>query len=206
MPKTIIIDFDHTLFNAQLFKKDLAKALGMSLTSWEKDYQKNKKKYKHYNYKEQIKNLSLTKQKKLLNILKKAKKYLYRDAMRFLRQNHPPSPRLRRTSEGTKRTKNTKIMILSKGEPSFQKQKIMNTGVKKYAKIITTDQSKKKFIKKMGSKRDIVFINDRGQEIDEIKKAFPKVQAIWVRRKNGQYKNEPCKKFNKKVNNLIIKL
>ncbi|MFA6027450.1 MAG: hypothetical protein WC752_00805 [Patescibacteria group bacterium] len=189
MPKTIIIDFDHTLFNAQLFKKAIAKALGMSLADWEKDYQKNKKKFTHYNYKQQIKNLPLANQKKFLNILKNSNKYLYKDAIIFLRS-----------------IKNNKIILLSKGEPSLQEQKIINSGVKKYLQIKTTDRPKVEFIKKIKNKENIIFINDRGKEIDEIKKVYPNVYVIWVRRTNGQYKNEPCKKYDKKVNNLKIKL
>lgn len=196
MPKIIILDFDHTLFNAQYFKKDLAKALGLSLLIWEKDYQQNKKIYKNYNYKKQIAKFPKKNQQKFLVVLKNSRKYLYKDALKFVQQNH----------EDTKGTENTKIIILSKGDPQFQKEKILNTGFDKYAIIKTISGSKIDFFKKIKNINNIIFINDRGQEIDEIKQIFPAITAIWIRRANGQYKKEPCEKFDKKYNNLIIKL
>lgn len=195
MPKIIILDFDHTLFNAQYFKKDLAKALSLSQKIWEKDYQQNKKQYKNYNYQKQIARYPKKNQQKFLAVLKNSRKYLYQDSIPFLK------------SVGTYHgTSIHNIYILSKGDPQFQKKKIVNTGLQKYAKIKTLSNSKISFIRKIKNKKNIIFINDRGPEIDEIKNAFPQITAIWIRRANGQYKNEPCKKFNKKNNNLIIKL
>ena len=184
MQKIIIIDFDHTLFNAQAFKKDLAKALDL------------KELYKNNDYKKQLKKFSKQQQQKFLKILKNSKKYLYKDAVKFLQQNH----------KSTKGTKNTNIFLLSKGQPSFQKIKIKNCGMDKYAKIRTVPKSKINFIKKIKNKKNIIFINDRGKEIDEIKKAFQAVITVWIRRSNGYYRNESCKLYDKKINNLKIKL
>lgn len=183
-----ILDFDHTLFNAQDFKKDLAKALGLSLPAWEKSYQKNKKKHKNYNYKEQLKEFDKTQQKKFLKVLDNSKKYLYKDSIQFIRQL------------GSRRT------LLSKGHTGWQAVKIKKCGLNKYLEVKTTTKSKKNFIKKLSKKETIFFINDRGKEIDEIKKAFPDVIAIWVKRSNGQYKNEACKKYDYKTNNLKINI
>jgi len=200
MPKIIILDFDHTLFNAQLFKKDLAEALGLSLAIWEKEYQKNKKKYHNYNYQKQITNYPAKNQKKFLNVLKNSKKYLYPDAIYFLHSVE--------TRHGVSLPK---IILLSKGQPEFQKIKIKNCQLEKYLTIKTVAIAKINFIKTLRqaqgkNKKNIIFINDRGKEIDEIKKIFPQITAIWIRRANGQYKNEPCKTFDKKYSNLKIKL
>ena len=175
--RKIIIDFDHTLFNAQAFKKDLAKALDI------------KKLYKNNNYKQQIKKFSQQQQQKFLKILKNSKQYLYKDAISFL-----------------KSVQKNQIILLSKGQPEFQKIKIKNCKLEKYLKIKTVSKSKINFIKHFKNKQEIIFINDRGKEIDAIKKKFPQIHAIWIRRANGQYKNEPCKLYNKKITNLKIKL
>lgn len=172
---TIIIDFDHTLFNAQAFKRDLSKALNI------------KKLYKNNDYKKQLKNFSQQQQHKFLKILKNSKKYLYKDSIPFL-----------------KKYKN--IILLSKGQPSFQKIKIKNCNMDKYVKIKTVSKSKINFIKSIKNKKNIIFINDRGKEIDEIKKVFPALTAVWIRRSNGYYRNEPCKLYDKKISNLKIKL
>jgi len=197
MPNKIIIDFDHTLFNAQLFKKDLAKSLGLSLAAWEKDYQSNKNKFGNYNYKKQIAEFPKNRRQKFLKILKNSKKYLYKDAVLFLKSVG---------NAHVRSVQKNQIILLSKGQPSFQKIKIQKCVIKKYVTVKTVAKSKINFISHLKNKKDILFINDRGKEIDEIKKRFPAITAIWVRRANGQYKNEPCKKFDRKIHNLNIKL
>ncbi|MFH0818745.1 MAG: hypothetical protein V1898_02000 [Patescibacteria group bacterium] len=186
----IVIDFDHTLFDAQSFKKDLAKALGLTLKKWEAEYEKNKKQNKNYNYRKQLIHYAPAQKKKFLKVLNNCKKYLYKDALGFVKsiQKEPLQ----------------KVTILSKGHSSWQKIKIDNCGFPKNIQIKVVSGSKGNFIKKLLKEDQVIFINDRGTEIDEIKNNFSEVKAIWIARPNGQYKNEMCKKFNFKYNNLKI--
>lgn len=188
MPK-IIIDFDYTLFNTGKFRKDLAKTLGLTSAQWLASYNKIKEQYRVYDYKKHLKLFNAVQQKNFIAVIKKAKKYLYKDSLSFL----------------NKYSKKYQVIILSKGNKQFQELKIKHSGLNKY-QIIITNQDKLGIMKKLAKKSKLIFINDRGQEIDEIKSHLPEVRAIWVKRRGSLYFKEPCKLYDKKISNLIINL
>lgn len=108
--------------------------------------------------------------------------FLYADAVPFLRrhtQHH--------------------ITLLTAGNPRWQRYKIERSGIDRLVDdILITEQSKVAALTAQGigiernDSERIIFINDRGSEIDEMTAAFPTMHAVWIRRPGSKYVNEPC--------------
>jgi hypothetical protein len=99
---------------------------------------------------------------------------------------------------------------VSFGEKEFQTKKVANSAIDKFIpNIIITDSSKAIEIRKIleDSKKQenekMYFLDDRTEQIEEIKKEFPEMITILVKRPEGRYQEmqkEACCDFQ--VHNL----
>lgn len=94
------------------------------------------------------------------------------------------------------------IFLISFGLPVFQNEKIMGAGIDKLVNgCIITKGLKSKAIRdviaqmKIDSQEKIIFIDDRVEQIKDIKEVLPESHTIFICRKEGRYcdqKNEYC--------------
>ncbi|PIS42514.1 MAG: hypothetical protein COT24_03020 [Candidatus Kerfeldbacteria bacterium CG08_land_8_20_14_0_20_40_16] len=186
----IILDFDYTLFNAQDFKqalRDRFSLFGISSEQFDDSYFTIKQQLGYYNYNKHLKMLAqnnkINENDLILSfqeIVDSAREFLYPDSLFFLKT--------------IKNIPDAFIYLLTFGQDKLQQSKIEASGIKKYFdKIIDTTNSKMDLLKIDRNVSDIVIINDRGKEIDEIKQQLPPVKAIWLRRPYSLYFNEGCR-------------
>ncbi len=199
---TLILDFDETLFDIPNSKRAYYQAVKPFLIKKTRKFydqcaQETREKTNGiYIYKNHIKE-AVSKDnyadalKAYEKVTSQMKKFLFPDALDFVK----------------KHSKILNIIVLSTGLRAYQKQKIKNCGIDKYCqKIIITEKLKHKnvvsIIKKF--KAPYLFIDDKGVEIDAVKKDFPEVTCYWMRRPGAQkkYRDMPCKLFDHKITNL----
>ena len=194
--KTIILDFDYTLFDAKKFRKDLVSCLACFDID-EKLYTKtyNKIRYrggkeadylpiKHLKHLARLTNNNYQDLKKEYDkVIDKCIKYLYSDVLLSLKK-------LQATSY--------KLILLTFGNPEFQKMKIDNSKIKKYFnKIYYTDKNKTDFVKEIPDNENMVFINDNPNEIVALQKIYKKAKFIQIQRIEG-------KKYSLKIKKILI--
>ncbi|MFH1392212.1 MAG: hypothetical protein ABIG90_00820 [bacterium] len=156
-----IIDFDGVLFDVSKFKNACQKQ-GIDFS--DKIYEKSKTN-NIYNPIKHLKLLGKSK-KDLIKILKQSKKFLFSGITKKLK----------------KLSKHNKLILLSKGSLWFQKQKIKYSGLEKFFnKIYITEISKlevfqEKIMPKYGQEK-MIFIDDKKQELDAIKKIYPQIKS-----------------------------
>ncbi|MDI6591630.1 MAG: HAD hydrolase-like protein [Patescibacteria group bacterium] len=197
----IVFDFDHTLFSAKRLYEGLKeefRKLGVNENLFQETFERSKGKGRDYKPFQQFKLINKenpqieikTLKKSFEKVFKKAPKFLYKDAIWFL-----------------KKWKNkADLILLSYGEEKFQRQKIEKSKIKKYFKkiIITRDIEKTKPFKKAFQKnKKIIFVEDNPEALFKIKENYPKVIAIRINRKEGKYWQE---KNNSKIDFSIRNL
>ncbi|KKP96309.1 MAG: hypothetical protein US25_C0011G0007 [Candidatus Moranbacteria bacterium GW2011_GWE1_36_7] len=86
------------------------------------------------------------------------------------------------------------IFIVSFGEREFQTKKVLNSGIGKFIpNIVITDTSKAEAIAKIleneknNTSENIFFIDDRSEQIRDVKEKFPNVITVLVKRPEGRY-------------------
>ena len=184
----IILDLDHTLLNTASLKKELCKSLinfGVSQKLFKNVYQKLRKDnpYSHelfldYLSKEKEINRKAAKAK-LEKFSKKMRKYLYPEAIWFLKKM---------------RKNGAKLVLLSYGNAKFQKMKIKNIKLEPFFdKVIITEKKKTKSVVKMvnNQKQKIFFIDDHPEEIKEIYQNCKNVIPIFIKHKENSKSLEP---------------
>ncbi|OGY86214.1 MAG: hypothetical protein A2233_01105 [Candidatus Kerfeldbacteria bacterium RIFOXYA2_FULL_38_24] len=191
----LVIDFDYTLFDTACLRAKLIMALAdFGITK--KQFQETEKqvlKKGVYVLIEHLQQLSKISSPRVAvsdlvlavdQVFFDLSPCVYGDAREFLEQA---------------KQKKILITILSFGHLAFQKRKILASGLDAWAdEVIVTDQPKEKIIDKW-DKNDIIFINDRGQEIDKIKQKYPQLQAVWLHRKHTPYDTEPCHRADQEL-------
>ncbi len=187
----IFIDFDDVLFNTKKFKEDIIKIFGENGVS-EKIFQKyykgfpatsKKGELRKYNPREQIKKIKSLGiktdkiEKDFSKLLKNAKKYIFKDGIRFL-----------------KKFEKEEMYVVSYGDKKFQEEKIKSSGIEKYfRKILIANTSKAVKIrmilrnKNIGQGEAIIFIDDRVKFLRDIKKSYPGMVTIHMKRKEGRF-------------------
>jgi len=198
----IFIDFDDTLFNTAALKKDLIKIFkesGVSranfLSSY-KDYPTvTRSGFKKYDPNQQInilhKRLGIDKsgiKKELGKLIKSSSKFVFEDSGDFI-----------------KKFGEKNVYLISFARTGFQCQKIEYSGLaRKFAKVVVSDDSKAKVIGKIkrGEGKEIVFIDDRMDQIDSVKKKFPESLTILMKRREGRFKGQRTKYADFTVKNL----
>lgn len=183
--KTIILDFDYTLFDAKNFKKDLAECLkifGVDEKLWLETY--NKIRYRNNKEADYIpawhleilakktKNNYKDLEKSYNQVINNAHKYLYADTFNFLKN--------------LKKQKYT-LYLLTFGNPRYHKIKIKSAGIDKYfKKIFYTAKDKFQVSDKIPGVDEAIFINDNPNEIVSLKKIHPNARFIQIKRSNGK--------------------
>jgi len=188
MKKTIILDFDYTLFDAATFKT----ALAQSLKSFNIDEKLFFKTYKEIRY-DNGKEIDYKPDKHLeklaaithndFNILSKAyfkildncQKYLYLDSLAFIKKqiaNHE------------------KLILLTFGNPEFQEKKVLSCNLEKYfTEIFYTDKPKITLAHEIIDTDNTIFINDNPREIQELQQIYKHAKFVLIKRKNGKKYN-----------------
>lgn len=193
----IFIDFDDVLFCTRDFKvdfKNVFKNVGVSSSDFEETYKivrNNEKGVDGYNYDDHIKILDKRDVvdggalKKAVNeFLINSEKYVFSDVVEFLEKS---------------KSMGDELFMISFGSECFQKSKIENSGLGKYfSDIKIGDIDKAVEIEKIVGENvndEMWFIDDRIQQIEMVKKVFPEMKTVLLKRKEGRYfdeKNEFC--------------
>ncbi len=197
----IFLDFDDVLFNTKAFKKDLIAIFKRNKVSQKdflatyKDYPTaTKKGLQKYDPFEQIKRLEkklfvdgVKIKKDLIHFLAKSSDYLFRDVKKFIQEFDRKN-----------------LYLVSYGHTGFQGKKIANCGLKKYfKKIIITDKMKGEAIKGLVSQKEkFVFIDDRVDQIEAVKRKLPGSITFLMKRKEGRFFDQKNKFVDYEIKNL----
>ena len=100
------------------------------------------------------------------------------------------------------------LFLISYGDKEIQMEKIQKAGMGDHFNQIVITTNKIEAIKKIlkeekKENKKMYFLDDKGQYIEEVKKALPKITAILVKRLEGRYQNEPNKMADVVVEKLI---
>lgn len=190
------IDFDDTIFNAKLFRKNFKKIFhknGINEKEFEESYVPCKegicgKTFKEYDLKKQLIDIESRHGKKkalrkdLKKFLKSIEHYIFEDFYDF-------------TKEVTK----DEIFLISFGDTSFQKGKIKNSNILKYInnyKLTNTSKANciKEIIKKNKIQETMCFIDDRPDQIKEVQENIPEMVIYRMKKSEGRYGKIPTPK------------
>ncbi len=191
----IFIDFDDVLLNTRSFIADYREIFrfnGISDEIFEKYYydypirQKNGrlKKYDSGEHLRRIKEKEKIETKKLKkdieNLLAGISEYVFNDVENFLR----------------KLGKND-LYLISYAKTIFQKDKIKNSGVAKhFREIVIIDELKAAAVgkilrkEKLRGNEPLYFLDDRIEQIENVKRKIPGVITIFIKRKEGRYNDK----------------
>lgn len=174
-----IFDLDYTLFKTKKFSKDIASIFNLNWADFEKSCLKhfkdrniNYNPYKHLSI--LIKEGEIKRQEalkirmKIIEIMKNANKYVFRESETILKELEK---------------RRDKLILISFGDIFWQKQKIANLKIKRYFfKIIITDKAKNLVLDSLKKvKERKVIINDNAQESFLIKKELGKAEIILIK-------------------------
>lgn len=191
----IFIDFDDVIFNTKEFKNDLAavfSSFGISRKAYEDSYFDpcDKHSVKIHNINDQIERLKEkysfeenVLRESLNKFIQNAEKYVFKDVVSFVELH-----------------KNEELCMLSFGNKDFQERKIKSSKIQKHiSSIIITDKTKAEALAdalKNTNAEPIFFIDDRTEQIEDVKKKFPQIVTIFMKRPEGRYqemvKNQYC--------------
>lgn len=202
----IFVDFDDVIFHTKKFIQDEKRIFarhGFSEEIFKKHYysyrKKGKRKWGFYDLKKQIlgikeelgMNVSSLEQE-LEFFLNDTSNYIFSDVEFFL-----------------KKFEKRELYLLSYSKTNFQKLKIKNSGIAKYfKKIIVTDDKKSKAIleiikkKKNWKKEKTYFLDDRIEYLKDVKNKISHIKTIFIKRKEGRYKDDKTKDCDFAVKNL----
>lgn len=186
----VFIDFDDVIFNTKKFKhdfKDMIVEHGVSGEIFDKYYNdpldsRAIKTFDPWLQIERIHDNEIKIDKKKMNnlvdeFIADMSCYLFADVFDFVRT----------VDVGN-------ISIVSFGEREFQTRKVLNSGIGKFIKnIVITQDSKAVAIsdilekEKIDSSENIFFLDDRIEQIREVKEKLPEIISILLKRPEGRY-------------------
>lgn len=197
----VFIDFDDSLFNTKKFRGELLRIFlgnGVSKKHFFETYydypRKTSKGLKKYDPFRQIRMLKKkididnAKIKKDLELfIRDTKKFVFPDAKNFL--------------AGFKKSN---LFLVSYGYTEFQYKKIRNCGLfSRFFKVAIADGKKTKIIGCFVKKKEIfLFIDDRIENINFIKKDFPASVTFLLKRREGRYNDKRTKYVDYEVKSL----
>lgn len=201
----IFFDFDDVLFNTKEFKKDyfsLFKKNGISRRVFEECYydslDKNEIKIyspiNHINRICQKEKVDISKIRiEIINFIRDTSHYVFDDVNLILNKDLKD-----------------KMYIVSFSKTNFQKSKIFNSGLVDYFKSVKIINKLKgsevQKIMKKESHQIAYFIDDRINQIDDVKLINPQVKTILLRRKEGRYldrRSENCDFVAKNIKDIL---
>jgi len=201
----ILIDFDDVILNTNKFRKDYKKVYapyGINAAVFEQYYKKSVRYEKSivlYDPEDHLKelkrgeNIKITElRKSIYKFAANSRKYVFKDVKKFLFK-----------------FKKDDIIIITHSKSKFQKIKLKNSGLKKFVKkIIQTGKLKASSVKKLATQKiikrgeSVYFLDDRVEQINEVKKNNPSVITILIRRKEGRFRDEKTKFCDFEAKNL----
>lgn len=206
--KYILLDFDDVIFDSRKLGAVFIKIFKTNQENYNQAYQelfriKGKlvpyDPIKHYRKIKNPREEDIKKVRADIKVcLKNARQFVFEDVRKFLEKN-----------------KSDDLYVVTFGLKSFQSEKINSSGIRKFfKKIIILKTWKSEAVKvifgKNPSKNEaIYFFDDKTRFLEEMKKKYPRVKTILVKRrkKSEQVKNEYCdfeiKNFSEAAN--IIK-
>lgn len=123
-------------------------------------------------------------------IIKNSRQYVFGDAVDFLQSFNKRD-----------------LYLISCGDVKFQGLKIKQSKIKKYFKeILITNNLKAEILAPFVTDNDdeeIYFLDDRLEQIRDVKKRFPQVETVLVQREEGRHKCEKDKYCDFEVKNLV---
>lgn len=179
-----ILDFDGVLFDDEMFKRDFQHIFtryGVTHDVYKQTYE-HAKKAKKGAYEldahlgiiaseyPRINHTNL--RKDLMALARRSRHYIFADAKSFL---------------FNAQKKQFKLFLISAGDAVFQKEKIDASGVSSFfQKVIITTPSQKSVtineIKKQAIGDEIVFVDDKKEIVEEIKKRHPYIKVVQMAR------------------------
>jgi FMN phosphatase YigB (HAD superfamily) len=196
----ILIDFDDVIFNTKQFREDLISVFlesGISKEAYDESYYdpSDDRIVKTYDPRAQIERLDGkfdVNAEKLLNdinaFMKSAEKYVFEDVVSFIEFFGKDN-----------------AYVISFGDIAFQEEKVNNSGIRRIVKGVTiTDKLKAVAVSRMMEEKDefpdkkIFFLDDRVEQIHDVKEKFPGIMTILVKRPEGRYQEmmkESCCDF-----------
>ncbi len=203
----IFIDFDDVLFNTKEFIADLKKVFyknGISKKMYTESYEAHPNinssgklskydVYDHINILEEKFKIDVTNLRQDIdNVIAELSRYVFPDVPEFIG-----------------RFEKKDIHIISFGETKLQTDKIDNSGLKNKVKstlIIYELKSSgvNKIIQKykINTEEEMYFIDDRIEQISDVKKKFPQIKTVLVGRKEGRYRDRKNKYCDYKISQL----
>ena len=188
MKTKLFVDFDGTMFDTSGFKEAIQEVfgkVGFSEADFLRVYQAECLNYKFSieGLTERLKkihdfNLSLT-CARINKLFSEVSRYIYDDVEPFL--------------ELVDRSK-YELTLLTLGDPSFQRNKVNNSGLEKYfSKILYTEIQKWDYLKKIVNRDEkFILIDDRSDTVHQISLNFPKALALEMERTNED-KDDPAR-------------
>lgn len=178
----ILIDFDYTLFDTHALRDSLVAVLS-TIGVTKEEYQQGEATITaegHYSLDKHIALLAEQHQEELLfslidEVMRNTAPFLYDDAIDFL-----------------KRHQEHDLIVLSYGNKGFQREKIFATGIQDYVQEIVVVEDSKLDALEEWSGEQLISINDKGPEIDEMQNAYPDMKSIWIRRPLSKHVNKEC--------------
>lgn len=187
----VFIDFDDVIFNTQQFKDDLKKVFrdsGVSNEEYIRYYfPLDADVPKTYDPRAQIERICAH-----VNVPKEP---LQKAVEAFLEEEctHYVFPDV---AELAAAVGSNNLVIVSFGDKRMQEEKIERSGVKNIiAQVIVTENQKSAAIAEYVADRGIqldeaYFIDDRVEQIGDIKKVFPNIKTIFLKRLEGRYQEQ----------------
>ena len=202
----IFLDFDDVVFNAKKFKEDLIKIFlknGISRSEFENSYYTFAKRAQewgqYYDPKDQVKVLKRRDsinnkklQKDIQRMMQDLSGYVFKDCHAFL-----------------KLFRKEDLYLITYGHIKFQKKKIKGSKIGRFFNGIIVSKGNKiddimRVIKKDEFPRDeeIIYIEDRPEQVEQAKKKTKRVIALHMCRPEGRYSNLACEYKDFEVKSL----
>lgn len=181
-----ILDFDGVVFDDQRFKKDFRRVFtdhGITHEAYENTYHDAKEARKGtYELDAHLKIVAAeyltidhkALRKDIMALTARSRRYVFTDAKTFLMEAQK---------------KGHTLCLVSAGDLVFQKEKINASGISSFFdEIAVINASQKSFaideIKRNTGAREVVFIDDKKEVLDDIKKHHPSVKTVQMARTN----------------------
>ncbi len=200
----IIIDFDYTLFDVEALRRAMIAASREQAGVTEEQFRSAEQAVKHelgfYEPERHAARLVANEHmhaqlvEAWMTVVDHGESFLYPDAVDFLHRYH---------DEDT--------VLLSFGNEDWQRRKIEGAGIADMVDhVVITSQPKTTIFPTLITQETsmvnepLFMVNDRGSELDALKQLHPTAVAVWLRRPNDPYTNEPCTAVDMTCTNLDI--
>ncbi len=186
----LIIDFDGVLFDDRAFKRDyqtLFKSFGISSELYARAYTALKENIGYYDPHKHLREIKKSHPTIDLESIKEAIGKFILTSRRYV---YPDSKKILTDIQQTK----TEIVLLSTG-PEFQKKKVDASGLSSLFDrvVIIREPFKSKAVKRILRAHDsarVLFIDDKREVVEEVKRALPNITVVQMARANDQDKSQ----------------